>query len=250
MLPVDDAETLPLLYHFNSEPWLNLEAYNDPSNEVRFRELDDKNPSIALPAPAADSALFRLLERRSSCRQFEPRELSLSPLSEILAGAYGVTGLAVLPNGTNLCVRPIPSAGALYPLEIYLATQNVEGLADGIYRYNALYHFLEQLRVDTQMKQISAILLEQNYLDDANAVLFITADLSRSAKKYGPRSYRYLLLEAGHCAQNICLLATENRLGSLCLGGFLDGRLNRFLALEKREITLYCVALGHAESLP
>lgn len=245
MLPVDDAETLPLLYHFNSEPWLNLEAYNDPSNEERFRELDDKHSSIALPAPAADSALFRLFEQRSSCRHFERRELSLSLLSETLAGAYGITGLAALPNRAPLCARPIPSAGALYPLEIYLAVQNVEKLIDGIYRYNALYHFLEQMRAASMMNQISSLLLEQNYLDDANVVFLITADLSRTAKKYGPRGYRYLLLEAGHCAQNICLLATENRLGSLCLGGFLDNKLNSFLSLEKREITLYCVALGH-----
>jgi SagB-type dehydrogenase family enzyme len=250
MLPVDDAETLPLLYHFNSEPWLNLEAYNDPSNEVRFRELDDKRPAIALPAPASDSALFRLLEQRSSCRRFERRPLSLSLLAEILAGAYGITGLARLPNGTNLCARPIPSAGGLYPMEIYAAIQNVEGLADGIYRYHALYHFLQQTRAGLLMPQISSLLLEQNYLDEANAVLFITADLSRTAKKYGPRAYRYLLLEAGHCAQNICLLATENQLGSLCLGGFLDNKLNRFLALENREINLYCVAVGHAKSSP
>lgn len=249
MLPVDDAEMLPLLFHFNSEPWLNLEAYTDPSNEVQFRELSDDTSAIALPAANDNSNLFQLFTQRASCRQFAPRELTLLQLSQMLAGTYGITKLISSPNGATDCARPVPSAGGLYPLEIYVAVQNVENLIDGIYRYNALYHVLEQIAAASLMPQIGSLLLEQHFLDDANAIFFIVANFALTLKKYGSRGYRYLLLEAGHCAQNVSLAAAENNLGSICVGGFLDTEVNSLLSLNvTQEIALYCVAVGHNNS--
>jgi SagB-type dehydrogenase family enzyme len=83
----------------------------------------------------------------------------------------------------------------------------------------------------------------------ANAVVFLSAVFDRTLHKYGPRGYRYILFEAGHVAQNACLLATERGLASLCVGGFIDARVNRLLELDPRvEGTIYCVAIGHPGS--
>lgn len=245
MLPVDNAEILPLLFHLNSEPWQNLKAYTDPSNEARFDMPDNAFPSLPLP-PAAGSKLSPLFEKRRSCRTFDPRPLALSIVSEILAGAYGITRInSITDESTPLCSRPLPSAGGLYPLEIYLTLQNVEGAGDGLYRYNPLHHFLELVRSGPATQELTPFMNGQPYMEGANVIFFITADFSRTLKKYGPRGYRYLLLEAGHCGQNICLLAVENNLGALCAGGFLDRGLNRFLDLGEHEYNLYCVAVGN-----
>jgi SagB-type dehydrogenase family enzyme len=82
-------------------------------------------------------------------------------------------------------------------------------------------------------------------IEHANVVFFLAAVFQRTQKKYGPRGYRYVLLEAGHVAQNICLLAVEQGLGSLCMGGYADGRLNRALGLSQlEEGIVYSVAVG------
>lgn len=246
MLPADNAETLPLLFHLNSEPWQNLKAYTDPSNEARFDMPDNALQSVALPPAASKSTLSSLFKKRRSCRSFEPRPLPLSLLSEILAGTYGISGLNSITDGSSpLCARPLPSAGGLYPLVIYLSLQNIEGADDGLYRYNPLHHFLELIRTGPVTREVTPFLNGQPYMEGANILFFITADFARTLKKYGPRGYRYLLLEAGHCGQNICLLAAENNLGALCAGGFLDRGLNEFIGLENQEYTLYGVAVGH-----
>jgi SagB-type dehydrogenase family enzyme len=245
MLPVENADTLPLLFHLNSEPWQNQKAYTDPSNEARFDQPDNSLPSLKLP-PGTGSKLSTLLEKRRSCRSFEPRPLPLPVVSEILAAAYGITGInSITGELAPLCARPLPSAGGLYPLEIYLSFQNVEGADDGLYRYNPLHHLLELVRTGHVTKQLTPFMNGQPFMEGANVIFFITADFARTLKKYGPRGYRYLLLEAGHCGQNISLLAAENDLGALCAGGFLDRGLNDFLDLEEHEYTVYCVAVGN-----
>ena len=245
MLPVDNAEILPLLFHFNSEPWQNQKAYTDPSNEGRFDMPDNSLQTVPLPRSDTGSVLTPLFEQRRSCRSFEPRPLPLSVVSGILAGAYGVTGINPISSSAPICARPVPSAGGLYPLVIYLMLQSIDGAADGLYRYNPLHHFLELIRTGPTTREVTPFLNEQPFMEGANVLCFITADFDRTLKKYGPRGYRYLLLEAGHCGQNICLLAAENDLGALCAGGFLDRGLNKFIGLENHEYTLYGVAVGH-----
>ena len=81
---------------------------------------------------------------------------------------------------------------------------------------------------------------------NVNVIVFLAAVFCRSQKKYGPRGYRYILLEAGHVAQTLCLGATERGLGTLCMGGFRDARLNRWLGLDGiDEAVVYSVAIGH-----
>jgi SagB-type dehydrogenase family enzyme len=251
MLPSDDAYSLPFLYHLNSEPWLNIEAYNDPLNEMQFKRLHESGRAQALPEPRSDSLLRSLIRERRSCRDFAASPMPLAQLSDILANAYGISGIIENPDGLKSYARPVPSGGALYPLEIYTATQSIEGLADGVYHYITPAHCLERVKLGPSVNELGERLLNQYFLSNANVVVMFAAIFVRTLRKYGLRGYRYILLEAGHAAQNVCLLAAELGLSSLCIGGFQDHRLNEHLGLDGRtEGVIYLVGVGHATEKP
>jgi SagB-type dehydrogenase family enzyme len=246
-VPAEDATSLSLLYHLNSEPWLNYEAY-EAAYEVEAKRYAAAGEGVALP-PAPATPLRELLLRRSSCRNFAPRPLTLADLGAVLAGAYGVARTGELPGVPLVQLRTVPSAGGLFPLEIYAAVQAVDGLAPGLHHYNVGEHTLEPVRPDAGWDELRDVLLTYEFCAAASALLFVTAVFARSQKKYGPRGYRYILLEAGHLAQSLCLVAAERGLASLCMGGFMDTQLNRYLGLEPRsEGALYAIAVGHPQA--
>jgi SagB-type dehydrogenase family enzyme len=245
LLDADDSRSLALLYHLNSEPWLNPEGYDDESYEIDFKRMAADRDSIALPRSDV-GALGELIARRTSCRLYEPRPLALEDLSAILAGTYGLTRVVALPSGLESPARAVPSAGALYPLELYLLLEQVESLEDGLYHYNVLEHGLEPIQLSVGREAVARYFLAAPLLENANAVVVMSAVFDRTLQKYGPRGYRYVLIEAGHAAQNLCLLSAERNLATLCVGGFVDSGLNRFLGLDPRvEAAVYCVGLGH-----
>ncbi len=245
MLPFEDSSSLALLYHLNSEPWLNGEAYTEPY-EVQYKEVTTRGEPVRLPEASRESALLRLLRARHSSRRYEARSMPLTQLATLLAGAYGTTRVTDLSLGVNVYSRSVPSAGGLFPLEIYAAIHQVEGLENGIYHYNVRGHSLEPVQVRAGLRQLGQFLMAQHFLENANVLFMFSAVFHRTLKKYGARGYRYILLEAGHAAQNVCLLAAEEGLGALCAGGFIDSKLNRFLEFDGRtESVLYCVGVGY-----
>ena len=238
-------------YHRRTSRWpFNMHDVNPRSDPtVQFKEDLDADATV-LPAPQMpELALADALQRRSSCRWFSGASIEAAQLGTLLHAAYGV--LATVELGGEFCERPVPSGGGLYPLEIYVITQNVEGLGGGVHHYVPLGHLLETVRPDPLPSLLTAeMFLGQPYLVDAAALIVITATVERSLWKYEDRGYRYILIEAGHVAQNINLCAEGLGLASLNLGGFLDEELSRLLKLdEDREIALYGVAVGtgHAE---
>jgi SagB-type dehydrogenase family enzyme len=189
---------------------------------------------------------MRLLAARQSCRAYAAREMSLETLSTLLGGAYGLTRLNRLKSGLRFHSRPVPSAGGLYPLELYVMTHRVGGAPDGIHHFDVAANTLRLLQPPPSHEKLVELFLSQYFLDNANAVVMISAVFPRTLRKYGARGYRYVLFEAGHVAQSICLLAVEQHLGSLCVGGFRDGRLNRFLNMDgTTQAVVYCVGVGH-----
>ena len=244
MLPYDDPLSLALLFHLNSEPWLNTAAYDDPHAHVEFKSVAPTDQSVSLPDPDA-TALIATASRRTSCRDFALRALTLTQLATMLHASYGVLGLRTWPNGRRTLGRAVPSAGGLYPLELYVVCDQVEGLAPGIYHFEARARRMEPVAVPCSIDELVPELLDQYYVRNAAALILFTAVLPRTARKYGPRGYRYVLIEAGHAAQNAVLQATEMGLATLCLGGFRDHRINRRLKLDGiREVTLYGLAIG------
>jgi len=245
MLPYEDPFSLSLFFHWNSEPWNNVAAYNDPHARMEFKVVGTAKDAIALPK-SETSPLLELIAKRQSCREFAPEPIRLGELASVLDAGYGLTGLRRWENGHRTLGRPVPSAGGLYPLELYVVSSRVEGVAPGIHHFNARDHTLEPVSEPCTIEEILPDLMYQRFLEPASALCLLTAVLPRTLRKYGARGYRYVLMEAGHVAQNMCLRATEIGLAALCVGGFTDQRLNRRLLLDgSSEAALYGVAVGH-----
>jgi SagB-type dehydrogenase family enzyme len=244
LIPLEDPTTLSLLFHLNSEPWLNDEAYKGGAINQELKVPDGIIAEINLPRPAR-SQLTELLQQRHSCREFAQTEMSLENASALLAASYGTVTPARLGGQTPFLRRTVPSAGGLFPLEVYAFTQRVEGLDDGLYHYDVVAHSLRQLRRENLFLKLEPMFYAYPFMKDANLVFAIAAVFLRIQKKYGPRGYRYTLMEAGHVAQNISLRAIELGLATLCIGGFLDSALNELLGLRVREEgVVYTVAAG------
>ena len=247
MLDADDTRSLALLFHLNSEPWRSEEAWGEQIYQVDFKQFPDAEERVALPRSGHDRGLLELVGRRNSNREFAAATMPLARLAEILTGSYGLGRTISFPDGLEARARTVPSAGALYPLELYPLLSGVETIDDGLYHYDVLDNALERLRTGVEPGAVADAVIAAPFLRNANAVVFVSAVFDRTLHKYGARGYRYILLEAGHVAQNLCLLATERGLASLCVGGFIDSRVNRLLELDPQtEAAVYCVAIGHA----
>jgi SagB-type dehydrogenase family enzyme len=243
MLAQNDGTTLAELFHLNSRVWTNNEPYSNPANEAQYRDLGGE--SVQLPHDFAGAPLLGVIAKRRSCRKYANAAISKEAVGAILHGAYGISGVQHQNSSWATFERMVPSGGGLYPLELYASVENVEEIPDGVYHYSPLRDCVEHFPGAPSPSVMRAQLLQPGFVEGANLIVFITADFSRVLAKYGPRGYRYVLLEAGHVAQNLCLIAGEASLGSLCLGGFEDSSMNSSLGLDgKNSAVVYCVAAG------
>ena len=144
MIPVDDPLSLSRLYHLNSEPWLNEQAYREAPFLHEYMDHAGASARVDLPAPAG-GALARMFSARQSVRAFAAWTMPLATLSELLFAAHGVIAIMPLETGGAYLRRSVPSAGALYPLEIFVLLRNVEGIEDGIYGFDPRSHALDRL---------------------------------------------------------------------------------------------------------
>jgi SagB-type dehydrogenase family enzyme len=194
-------------------------------------------PSAALPEPTPpDTSFWSTLEGRRSVRDFPARSLRLETLATLLHAAYGVTAPGL---------RTVPSGGALYPLELYVTATRVEAIAGTVSHVDPVGWRLETVREDDVSHELEAASAYPGLLEDAAAVVFVTAVFWRSRLKYGLRGYRFALLEAGHVVQNVLLAATALGVATLPLGGFYDDRVDTLLGVDGvDESVVYAVALG------
>lgn len=239
------------LYHLNSS---HLRQLSSPPADgdvrpFRFRTYPG-SPRVVLPGRdfALDHSLGDVLRRRRSVRDFLPRPLDLGLVGRLLHASFGITGHRQI-EGVWVSDRPAPSAGGLYPLELYLATRSVETLPDGLYHYDARAHELERRRTGLLPAEFARVIVGPDIVRNANLVIVISAIFQRTMWKYGARGYRYVWLDAGHLGQNLYLVATALGLGAVSVGGFFDEELNRMLDLPAgEEQAIYLVCFGHPES--
>ncbi len=200
--------------------------------------MGEESAQVRLPQPAHDgkfSVESALLARRS-IRDYREAPLELKEAAQLLWAAQGRNR----PGGYRTC----PSAGALYPLELHLVAGNVEGLGPGSYRYDPGKHLLtKSLAVDLR-RPLAGAALGQSMMVRAPATLVISAVFERVTGKYGRRGLRYVFMEAGHAAQNVCLQAVSLNLGTVVIGAFHDERVKEILGLEKEEEPLYLMPVG------
>jgi len=194
--------------------------------------------TISLPAPrlGSDFSLERALHERRSIREFAKAPLTLEEVSQLLWAAQGITSRDGL--------RTAPSAGALYPLELYLVVGAVTHLDPGVYKYLPDGHKLMKVMAGDLRHQLATAALGQGSVADAAAALVFTAVEKRTTRKYGSRGMRYVHIETGHAAQNVFLQATALGLAAVVVGAFDDDRVGEVLNLPQGETPLYLMPVG------
>jgi len=188
---------------------------------------------IPLPTPTqrGEVPLEEVLTRRRSIRELKEEGLTWVEISGLLWAGQGVTD----PRG----FRTAPSAGALYPLELYVAT------GEGVYHYSPQSHTLAMLSPEDRRLGLWEAGLMQDALREAPAIIVVAGVYARTEAKYGTRAERYVRLEAGHAAQNILLQATALDLGAVPIGAFYDQEVQEVLALPSDHEPLYLIPVGH-----
>lgn len=198
--------------------------------------------AIPLPelGPLGGMPLEQALASRRSVRSFGDEPLSLFDLSRLLWAAGGTTH----PRG----YRTAPSAGALYPVDVYAVVRRVHGLTPGVYLYRPLGHSLEPVKLEEVSRALSSAALGQAWVEEAPLCLVVVAFYDRSRVKYGERGVRYSTLEAGHVAQNVLLQAVSLGLGAVPVGAFRDGEVISLLGLPRGASPLYIIPVGRPKS--
>ena len=207
-------------------------------------------PAAALPAPRRSAASFwATIGDRRSHRAFADEPLTTDELSALLHAGYGVTGVLESATGPEkLPLRAVPSGGALYPLELYVAALGVADLEPGLYHFDPLRSGLETLRVGLRPDDVASLSTYPEIVAGCGALVLVAGIFGRTRFKYGLRGYRFALLEAGHVGQNVVLAATALELAVVPLGGFYDRLTDEFLGLDGvNESTLYTIAVGRSK---
>jgi SagB-type dehydrogenase family enzyme len=193
---------------------------------------------IELPKPrhSSDVSIEEALLKRRSTRDYSLESLTLQEVSQLVWAAQGITD----PKG----FRTAPSAGALYPLEVYVVVGDVKKLAEGVYKYNPQKHELLKVIDGDKRSELAEVALEQAWIKEATINIVIAAVYERTTAKYGNRGIRYVHIEVGHAAQNICLQATALDLGIVTVGAFYDEQVKELLSLSDEEKPLYLIPIG------
>lgn len=193
---------------------------------------------IILPEPRYDSdvSVEEALLKRRSVRDYTSQALTLQEISQLLWAAQGITD----PGG----YRAAPSAGATYPLEIYVVVGNVEGVTKGIYQYEPETHQLLKVVDGDKREALAVAAVDQEWVAQGAIDIVITAIYERTTGRYGQRGIRYVDMEAGHAAQNVYLQAVALNLGTVVIGAFYDNQVAEILKLSDNETPLYIMPVG------
>jgi SagB-type dehydrogenase family enzyme len=196
---------------------------------------------ISLPAPVTSGrvSLEETLYQRRSIRDYQKENLTLVEVAQLLWAAQGKT--------VDWGGRTAPSAGGLFPLEVYVFSGQVDELAPGVYRYITEKHELVKIKDGDLRVALGAAALGQNPVKNAAIDILVTAAYARTTVKYAERGVRYACLEAGHAAQNICLEVTALGLGAVTIGAFDDGQVAKVAGLPGAETPLYVIPVGRIE---
>lgn len=200
----------------------------------------DLSRKIGLISEPLGSALLK----RKSERDYKEEIIDKKTLSQLLFYSIGVIPEKnVKWNNTR---RVYPSAGARYPLEIYLCLNNINDIKSGLYYYSPSGHELTLLRLDNKIQAKIFRITHQLWIKKSNIVFIISAIVGRSSIKYSDRAYRYCLIESGHIGQNIYLVSKSLGLKACSVGGFVDNEINKLINVDDDvEVPLYLVAIGN-----
>lgn len=233
----EQSKTQPNALHSSPIPF-------DPGSLPAFSRYAFKEyrlaSRIALPEPQTiPVSLDQLILKRRSTRTFTNQAVMLEQVASQLALSYRIIK-STTPK------RPTPSGGALYPLELYISALNISGIEQGLYHYHPAHHALELLSDMPPTPALEGALLSGSLPTGTAYVFCICGVISRNRFKYGELGYRLMLLEAGHLAQNILLVAEAQGLSGLPVCGFYDDLMHNYLEVDGiDELCLYLLMIGH-----
>jgi len=187
--------------------------------------------TFAKPNQDGSFVLERAITARRSRRDFLPQSLTLEQIGQLTWAAQG--------QDTHSRYRTAPSAGATYPLELFVVT------GDGLFQYLPAKHSLEKLTDQDLRATLASAAWGQEFIEAAPLTLLFAAQFSRTTNRYGQRGVRYVYMEAGHAAENVHLQAEALGLGSVAVGAFDDASVSKVLSLPAHLEPLYLVVVGY-----
>jgi SagB-type dehydrogenase family enzyme len=195
---------------------------------------DEAGETIALAKPNTIDGMpvAQAIKLRRSLRDFDDTPLTPAQVSQLCWAAQGITD----PRRGR---RAAPSAGALYPMTVYVVD------AGGVWEYLPLDHALRRIVAGDERKKLQAAALDQESVGGAPMCMVLVMNVDRTAAKYGSRALRYCLMEAGHVAQNVMLQATDLGMGGVTVGAFDEHRVAAVLKLSADLRPFYLLPLGH-----
>jgi len=213
------------------QPQLELIA---DSNKKKIELPNSKDMDISIK-------LNEAIENRRSVRRYSDEPITLEELSFLLWCTQGVKKVS---HGVTF--RTVPSAGACHAFETYILVNKVRGLSPGLYRYLALEHKLEEVKISAELpERLVDACLGQTFINDSAVTFIWVAVASRMTWRYGERGYRYMFLDAGHVAQNLYLAAEGIECGTCVIGAYDDDAVNELLGIDgKEQFTIYLAAVG------
>ncbi|MFW6105482.1 MAG: SagB/ThcOx family dehydrogenase [Chloroflexota bacterium] len=211
------------------------------ANTVEPTPPSEPESIVELPEPRYDSdvSVEQSLLQRRSIRSYTGESLTLPEVAQLLWAAQGVTDARGF--------RTAPSAGALYPLELYVVAGDVQDLSPGVYRYDPDEHQLVSTMEGDRRVELADAALGQYFIGEGAIVIVFTAVYERTTGKYDDRGIRYVHIEVGHAAQNLCLQATAMDLGVVTVGAFYDKEVGELLDLPGDEQPLYIIPVGRKQ---
>lgn len=217
-------------------------SISDQQRVDLYKSYENAISRVSLPKPefSPDIQFWDIINKRHSTRAFKNEPISKMELSLLLHGQTGLT--RVFPK---FAFRTIPSAGGLFPLEIYVAINNVSEIEQGIYHYNIEKHELECLKQGDFSKTVADACYGQRMVAKSAINFIWTAIIERTRITYGERAYRFIYLDCGHLGQNFYLAAEALGLNACVVGAYYDDDINQILDLdETKEFAIYMGVVG------
>lgn len=195
---------------------------------------------LPLPTWQGSVPVEQAIRQRRTIRSFTSRALNVNQLSQLLWSASGITE----ENGYK---RAAPSAGALYPMDVYVVVgrSSVPPIEAGIYHYEPGEHQLSEVLQGDVRSSVAKACLSQMWMAKAPITMVITAEYRRVTVKYGKRGIKYALIEAGHMGQNIFLQAQALGLEAGIVGAFHDAELIDAIAIPAAHEPILLMPVGY-----
>ena len=232
-------------FHYNSQLDTHRQLFYVPvkynENSIENRKYNKVVEFDSNIYETNNNYLLKSIVKRKTIRDFAKKEIYINQIQSLIQFSFGCR---TIDDKNIITSKVYPSAGARYPHELYLVVFDVIGLENGIYHYDQINNTLGFIISGDYNEKLYDCTMKQEHVLNAACILILTAKITKTTSKYGDRGYRYVLIDAGHIGQNICLVSQEIGLDVVPIGGFYDRKVSSVLDIGKDEYPIYIFSLG------